>query len=560
MSSEASKRQGGLSWLRMAVTVAIAVTSFFTIPLLIESYSSSLREVSAMLAESFLSATHLEVTRKGTILSLEGMVFDIVPACSGSEMIRTLIFTGILWAGIHPRIRFLNKIIAVVLSIILAVFTNGIRLTAILWASYHKGEIIADGLLHTIIGLLAFSLAIASFFIITESLADKKSGPQSPQQRASITNSLLPITLALVVLTYLPVLSACLEAWKGTVYNQYDKHGYIFFFIGLAGWAWLWQRTAADTRRMKAGAILFAVSSLLAVLSQLPGPNYYVLGVTLMISLFAIGLAYRNLVLAIHGLAFQFIIFLSFPKVSEMINFILSTNGNLVPMVGKVILSLLAILVFLKFYLPLTKNTKRYELSSKWSSSMLGTAAITLLTMLYVVRVDNSDSSEPGVLLPYLLGDEITWEGTDIVDKETFDFYQRGNIITRSYHQGEKHVGVMIVPSNGNRKTIHTPEYCQIGLGWEPTRSESIEFIDRNGQRAKARKLLLVHQEKGVQRTFIYWFGDKEGRAIDNYPEFLITDTWRKLFGKQTNWNLYVVWSDQSNESIYEFLPCLHLE
>ncbi len=552
--------QQAAPWWRMVLTIVIAVAAFFGIPIVFESYAVELREVSAMLAEVFLRATHLEVSRQGTILSLEGMVFDIIPACSGSEMIRAFIFTGIVWSGIHPRIRLFNKLIAVLLAVILAVIANSIRLTALLWASYHRGEVIADGWLHSLIGLMAFTLAVAAYFIITESLADKKQSEQVSKKRARSSNNVLPITLALLVLTYLPVLSACLEAWKGTVYNHYDKFGYIFFLGGLAAWCWFWHRTDPDTRRMKHGALLFAFGSLVAVLSQLPGPNYYVLGVTLMLSLFAVGLAYRNVSFALRALPFQFVIFLSFPKVSEIINFFLGTNGMVVPLVGKFVLTAVAVFVFVKYSLPLKQRSSHGELSNVWTTSMLASAALALLAMLYVVRVEPSSVSRSSLVLPYILGDQMAWEGTDIVDEETFDFYQRGNIISRNYVQGEKQVGVMIVPSHGNRKTIHTPEYCQFGLGWKPTSSESIEFLNANDKRAKARKLLLVHEEQGIERTFIYWFGDEDGNGIDNYPEFLITDTWRKLFGKQTNWNLYVVWSDESSDAIDEFLPCLHLE
>ncbi|MEO1857164.1 MAG: exosortase-associated EpsI family protein [Rubritalea sp.] len=547
-------------WWRIALTLLVALAAFFGMPIMIEAYALELREVSAMMAEMLLRATHLEVTRHGTILSLQGMVFDIIPACSGSEMIRTLVFTSILWNGIHPRIRLPNKIIALVLAVVVAVLANSIRLTLLLWASYQRGEVIAEGGLHSLIGLLAFTLAVAGYFIIAESLADPLEGQPASKQQTRSANNVLPLTIALMVLSYLPVLSACLEAWKGTVYNQYDTFGYIFFLAGLVGWCWFWQGTELDTRRVRQGAILYGLASIAAVLSQIPGPNYYLLGVTLMLSFFALSLAYRNLSFALQAWPFQFVMFLSFPKVSEIINFFLGTNGIIVPLLGKLVLSVFAAAIFIKYCMPIKRKTVHAALSPGWPASMAASAALGLLAMLYIVRVEPPRSRDSIVVLPYILGDQLTWEGTDILDEETYSFYQRSNIISRNYVQGEKQVGVMIVPSHGNRKAIHTPEYCQIGLGWKPTTSESIEFLNADARKSKARKLLLIHEEQGIERTFVYWFGDEQGNGIDNYPEFLITDTWRKLFGKQTNWNLYVVWSDESSDSIDEFLPCLYLE
>ena len=96
-----------------------------------------------------------------------------------------------------------------------------------------------------------------------------------------------------------------------------------------------------------------------------------------------------------------------------------------------------------------------------------------------------------------------------------------------------------------------------MGLGWEPVGSKTVEFNHEKGIPAKARKLQLKNQKYGLERTFIYWFGDEDGVTIANYPAFLIADTWRKFFGRTTNWSLYVVWSDTKESSAVDFLSSL---
>jgi exosortase/archaeosortase family protein len=262
MSENATTGVAQSTIARIGIPLLVATFVFFIFPVLSELYALQLREFSAFLAEIFLRITYLDVTRQGTILSLPGMTFDIIPACSGSEMLRTLLFVGILWGGVHPHIPPSRKVIATLLAGVIALLANGIRLALLLGASYMRGEVIAEGLLHTLIGLSAFAVALPGFFITTELLARRQKAAEAD---ASPSSNLLAFTLVLTALAYLPVISACLLAWKGTEYNQFDKFGYVFFLIGAAGWFWGWRATTADHKSMRAGSLLFAGASVFAV-------------------------------------------------------------------------------------------------------------------------------------------------------------------------------------------------------------------------------------------------------------------------------------------------------
>ena len=82
-----------------------------------------------------------------------------------------------------------------------------------------------------------------------------------------------------------------------------------------------------------------------------------------------------------------------------------------------------------------------------------------------------TDQANEKQYYPYLISD---WEGYNLGiegDEE----------IRRKYFKGDLSVGLMVVPSKGDRKNIHTPEYCQYGKGWEVDERNSVKFMTENG-------------------------------------------------------------------------------
>ena len=77
------------------------------------------------------------------------------------------VFVGILWGGIHPSISPPCKVIATVLSALIALLANGLRLTLLIGFSYLRGEAIEEGMLHSLFGLSAFAIALPGFFMVT---------------------------------------------------------------------------------------------------------------------------------------------------------------------------------------------------------------------------------------------------------------------------------------------------------------------------------------------------------------------------------------------------------
>jgi len=553
MSNHNHDGQADSRLLRWGIPFTIATVIFFIFPLVSDIYAVRLRELSTAVAALFLRMGTLSVSREGTILSLPGMIFDVIPACSGSNMIRALLFIGILWCGIHPRLTPPRRLLAAMLALPVALLANGIRLSVLLWASYLRGEVIAEGTLHTLIGLTAFAAALPSYFALTELLAVRRGDNRAA---ASSAGNMLAFTLILMFLAYLPVLSACALAWKGTVYNHNDILGYVFFLIGAGAWSAGWKFTKTDHRFMRTGSIIFCLTATIAIISQIPGPNYYVLGIAMMVSMFAVGLAHRGSYFALRSIPLQFIIFLAFPKVGEIIVSPFHASSIIAILAIKSLLTIIALLLFVRLSRTLSKPATPRPVLAFWPALMTAAAFATLLGQLFLVRSDFSAGART-YFLPYLLGQQAEWEGFDIADSESLIFYERGNVINRQYIRNGEQVGVMIVPSDGNRKVIHTPEYCQMGLGWKASESQNISFTNAEGRTATAKHLTLIHQDTEQKRTFIYWFGDEQGTCIADYPLFVILDTLRKFRGQQTNWSLYVVWSDNGATPAIDFLTVI---
>ena len=82
----------------------------------------------------------------------------------------------------------------------------------------------------------------------------------------------------------------------------------------------------------------------------------------------------------------------------------------------------------------------------------------------------------------------------------------------------------MVVPSKGDRKNIHTLEYCQYGKGWEVDERNSVKFMTENGNLCVTK---LELKKNDSRRQFVYWFQCHE-ISCATYSEFITQDTFLK--------------------------------
>ena len=541
-----------LYWVGSFVLAGVV---FIFFPLITALYSVQLRELSTVIAEFFLKMLTFSVTRQGTILSLPGMVFDVVPACSGSTTIRVLVAMGVLWSGIHMGLSPARKIILAALSLPIALVANGMRVALLVWASYLSGAVISEGLLHTLIGAFGFVVAMAAFFALGQFLVACNRRKGQIPINCDYGRDMLVFSVLLLLLAYLPFFSACIKAWKGAVFNTNDLYGYILFIAAAVAWIWAWRKFPENFHAAVSGLVVFTLVSLLAILSQATGPNNYMLGLTFLGTLFSIGMIYRGARFALRATPVYFVFFLSYPKVTEFINDLLHLNGFAQPFAIKVVLSVMALVLFYRW----SASARCYNLPCPARRFVF--AGMTIMAFLFfcsqVMFVQRDFTAKAGnYSFPYFITDNGVWQGKDVADPAARLFYERENNVVRHYEKSGRAVGIMIIPSDGNRKKIHTPEYCQTGLGWQVKTKGYITFSSESGRKIRARKLTLVHPDKNITRTFIYWFSD--GRdAYADYPMFLLVDTLRKLIFQNENWLLFVVWSDAGEDVAADFLSGL---
>jgi len=542
-----------LYWIGSFVLAAVV---FIFFPLITALYSVQLRELSTVIAEFFLKMLTFSVTRQGTILSLPGMVFNVVPACSGSTTIRVLVAMGVLWSGIHMGLSPLRKIILAALSLPIALVANGMRVALLVWASYLSGTAISEGLLHTLIGAFGFVVAMTAFFALGQFLVGCNRGADGHAPiNCDYGRDMLVFTVLLLFLAYLPFFAACIKAWKGAVFNTNDLYGYILFIAAAAAWIWAWRKFPENYNAAVPGLVVFSLVTLLAILSQATGPNNYMLGLTFLGTLFSVGMIYRGAGFAVRAVPVYLVFFLSYPKVTEFINDLLHLNGFAQPFAIKIVLSFIALVLFYR----LIVSARFYDLPGPARRVVF--AGMTIMAFLFfssqVMFVQRDFTAMAGnYSFPYFITDNGVWQGRDVADPAARLFYERENNIVRHYEKAGKAVGIMIIPSDGNRKKIHTPEYCQTGLGWQVKSKGYITFSSESGRKIRARKLTLVHPEKNIIRTFIYWFSDGRNAYAD-YPMFLLVDTLRKLIFHNENWLLFVVWSDAGEDVAADFLSGL---
>lgn len=537
--------------LPFLAVVIIAIAIYLVYPIFEGLFSLQLRSISSIISQSILGMLNMEVQRTGTILSVGEMRFDIIPACSGSKALQVLIVTGFIWCGIQPNLGWLNKIWRMLLVIPIATICNGIRVAALVAISVTKGEIVVEGLLHSFTGLMTFAAALSIFFLLTGNKTNRNNLADE-----SFAKTMLTYSSMLLVLAYTPFFAATLTAWKGTSYNHNDLFGQFFTIPGIALWIWYWRTRKTTFKWQGLGLSLFIILTLATTVSQLQGNNNYLLGISFIAALVILGLMYKGWIFVFRCAPLYILILCGLPKVNETINDIAGSTSLLIPLISKSALAILCLLWFSKRFsysqesLALRKPVRGYYIA------MTMFAAVILLAQLFMATSLESAQAVP-ISLSYLQGEDGLWEGRDAQRDGKQDYYNYPFMITRNYVKGESKVGITVIPSSGKRKNIHTPEYCQFGTGWIALAKDHVSFTIQNGQNISARRVKLENND-GVERTLIYWFSDGESHYGD-YFWFVFNDTFRKFYGKQSNWMLYVVWTDDNSRIADDFLEGFRL-
>jgi len=522
---------------------AIAIGIFFVLDQLDAAIATPLREISSVVAHFLLNLLSIPVTLTGTIISTENFTFDVVPACSGSTTLRVLLTVCVVWSGIHPRLTLLRKLICIVLAVPIALVANGLRIALLVGL----GDIMlkpVDGIPHIMIGVLAFILAMATVFLLTEGLS-------TDVEKREVTDSTKGMVLGLfLLLLYIPV-----WVWFYVYWSDFpgQRWGIAFIVLGLAPLIVLWLR---HPRNVPNGflplSLFFGAILLLAVGLHVDLKPF--LGASLILSLFSVLLLVKGSRFAFVAAPLILTALLGFPLVGPFFKGVARNffgGGTL--LAGFDLRVLIAALLLAMTWLALRKGALLQTSESGRSvhlplNLMIFAAALALLFQSVFNSRAASFDRKYKLDLSYLVGD---WVGTNsFISDLAIDVIGRDRIVKRRYFKGAQYVDVIITNTGADRRRAHRPEACMTGSGYKAS-SRNIETINVGGEEVPASRFIFSKPEH--EQEFFYWFSDGEV-AMPTYDRMFQEDLKRRLGGIRTDWFLYRITAPKEDNGLDDFL------
>ena len=229
------------------LSLVTATTAFFTLADVF--FNSELRLLSAVTAEILLTLCGFSVERNFTVLSANGMAFDVIQACSGSKSILIILILCVS-ATFIKNISFKWRVLLISMSIPAAILINSFRVSAIIMVSLVFRKPVEQGTAaHEIIGVISFIITCIIFTVLAMKL--------SKLSKTEKNNLPLWLTLIVFLLCHVSFFNAGFRDWSGTKYNQDDINSWIFFFSGMAAFWYAFITTENNTDYFKTGALIF---------------------------------------------------------------------------------------------------------------------------------------------------------------------------------------------------------------------------------------------------------------------------------------------------------------
>ena len=494
--------------------------------------ATPLRAISSMIAGMVLEVAGLPVERTGTILATLRFRFDVVPACSGSTILRVLLALAVVWCVIQPRLHGWRLVIAVALAVPLALVANGLRVAALVAtgdALLHPVE----GWAHDLIGVATFIIACGSLLVLTDRLA-------SDSQVRSVPPWLKPLAVMILAgILALPVVAWAMTSWAA---SPLDRYGWIFMSLGVMGTVVAWRRSGEGAGSSVLSPVLSACGLLTVIVGR-------VVDVHAMQAIGLVGAAVgmagwmggRKNMMAI--VPFLVVSMVGLPIAGFTLTRLMGWSG---PEASLVLRSLVAALagmigVVVLWRWPRTSQPLPCPTLSVW---FFGVAlAATLLLSL------TGGSSEPLRLeTSYLQGD---WVGQDLTpEPAALAVLGEERLHTRAYRDSKgRQVNLIITTTGGQRHNAHPPEYCMTGAGWSLESNERAEVILAKGEKILASRSSF---RKGNDICdLVYWFTDGS-QSVATFAGMLARDGAQRLSGDSVDWALVRVVGN--HEAAWDFL------
>ena len=153
---------------------------------------------------------------------------------------------------------------------------------------------------------------------------------------------------------------------------------------------------------------------------------------------------------------------------------------------------------------------------------MLKRTSVLLVVLLAgavaVVRANRPETAPPRTTfdkMPYALG---TWNGRSLppMDKQVLAILGVDDYVNRLYmrtdHQGSAGLYVGYYKSQRQGDSIHSPQNCLPGAGWEPTSNSFLTIPVNGGTNSISVNRYVI--QKGLDRQLVLYWYQSHGRAV----------------------------------------------
>lgn len=179
---------GGVPWLR-ALGFPLGFLGFM-LPLpgvLVDALTRPMKEWISVCAEELLYLAGYPIARSGIMLSLSQYRLLVADTCSGLHSLIFLGALGLLFIHLAARQSRMHATLLLVSILPVAFAANLFRVLVILLTTYHFGDGIGQGLLHSLAGMMVFVLALLFLFALDAMLTRTFPPPAASPVRQRIS-------------------------------------------------------------------------------------------------------------------------------------------------------------------------------------------------------------------------------------------------------------------------------------------------------------------------------------------------------------------------------------
>jgi exosortase len=158
----------GWRTLRLLTLPVLFLLLMIPIPaIILNQVTFPLQLLASQVGEASLRGLNVPVLREGNVIVLANVSLEVAEACSGIRSLISLLTLGIVY-GYFADSRFSVRFVVALLTIPIAIASNGLRVAGTGIAAHYWGPQAAEGFFHTFSGWLMFVVAFCMLFVVTQ--------------------------------------------------------------------------------------------------------------------------------------------------------------------------------------------------------------------------------------------------------------------------------------------------------------------------------------------------------------------------------------------------------